>query len=60
MLKHKVAESLIEEENYEGLKRDQGMVGNNHQRAKAQAWASRQLPGYARFRGALFEHNMKL
>ena len=30
MLKHKVAESLIEEENYKGLKRDRGMVERNH------------------------------
>ena len=30
MLKHKAAESLLEEENYEGLKGDQGMVEHNH------------------------------
>ena len=30
MLKHKVVESLIEEENYKGLKRDRGMVERNH------------------------------
>ena len=30
MLKHKVAESLLEEENYKGLKRDQGMIRRNH------------------------------
>ena len=30
MLKHKVAELLIEEENDRGLKRDRGMVGRNH------------------------------
>ena len=30
MLKHKVAESLLEEENYEGLKGDRGMVEHNH------------------------------
>ena len=30
MLKHKVAESLLEENNYKGLKRDRGMVECNH------------------------------
>ena len=30
ILKHKVAESLLKEENYEGLKGDQGMVERNH------------------------------
>ena len=30
ILKHKVAESLLEEENYEGLKGDRGMVEHNH------------------------------
>ena len=30
MLKNKVAESLLEEENYEGLKGDRGMVKLNH------------------------------
>ena len=30
MLKHKAAESLLEEENYEGLKGDRGMVEHNH------------------------------
>ena len=30
MLKHKAAESLLEEENYEGLKGDRGMVKHNH------------------------------
>ena len=30
MLKHEVAELLLEEENYEGLKGDQGMVELNH------------------------------
>ena len=30
MLKHKAIESLLEEENYKGLKRDQGMVEHNH------------------------------
>ena len=49
MLKHKVVESLLEEENYKGLKEDQGMVEHNHQTAKAQAWAFHQLPSYARF-----------
>ena len=29
MLKHRAAESLLEEENYEGLKGDQGMVEHN-------------------------------
>ena len=49
MLKHKATESLLEEENCKGLKRDREMVGRNHWRAKAQAWVSRQLPSYARF-----------
>ena len=30
MSKHKATESLIEEKNYNGLKRDRGMVGRNH------------------------------
>ena len=30
ILKHKVAKSLLEGENYEGLKRDRGMVKHNH------------------------------
>ena len=30
MLKHKATESLLEEENYKGLKRDRGMVEHNH------------------------------
>ena len=30
MLKHKAAESLLEEENYEGLKGDRRMVKHNH------------------------------
>ena len=30
ILKHKVAESLLEGENYEGLKGDRGMVECNH------------------------------
>ena len=30
ILKHKVAESLLEGENYEGLKGDRGMVEYNH------------------------------
>ena len=30
MLKHKAAESLLEEENYEGLKGDRGMLEHNH------------------------------
>ena len=30
MLKHKAAESLLEEENYKGLKGDRGMVEHNH------------------------------
>ena len=30
MLKHKPTESLLEEENYEGLKGDRGMVKHNH------------------------------
>ena len=29
-LKHKAAESLLEEENYEGLKGDRGMIELNH------------------------------
>ena len=35
MLKHKAAESLLEEENYKGLTRGQRMVECNHQKAKA-------------------------
>ena len=49
MLKHKATESLLEEENYKGQKRDRVMVERNHQKAKAQAWTFRQLPSYARF-----------
>ena len=30
MLKHKVEELLLEEENYEGLKGNRGMVKHNH------------------------------
>ena len=30
MLKHKEAKSLLEEENYEGLKGDRGKVEHNH------------------------------
>ena len=30
MLKHKAAESLLDEENYEGLQGDRGMVEHNH------------------------------
>ena len=30
IFKHKAAESLLEEENYEGLKGDQRMVEHNH------------------------------
>ena len=30
MLKHKAAESLLEEENYEGLKANRGMIERNH------------------------------
>ena len=29
-LKHKATESLLEEENYEGLEGDRGMVKHNH------------------------------
>ena len=49
MLKHKATESLLEEENYEGLKGDQGMVEHNHYKAKAHAWAFRRLPSVSRF-----------
>ena len=49
MLKHEAAESLLEEENYEGLKGDQIMVEHNHQREKAHAWAFRQLPSFSQF-----------
>ena len=30
MLKHKATESLLDEENYEGLQGDRGMVEHNH------------------------------
>ena len=30
MLKHKVAESFLKEENYEGLEGDRGIVEHNH------------------------------
>ena len=49
MLKYKAVESLLEEENYEGLKGDGGMVEHNHYKAKAHAWEFRQLPSFSQF-----------
>ena len=49
MLKHKATKLLLEEEYYEGLKGDWGMVKLNHYKSKAHSCEFHQLPSFSRF-----------